>query len=336
MSKPRVFVTRQLPGDALRVLSEEAHLVVWPEQLPPPADALLAEASQSAGLLTLVTDRIDEQLLRRCPLLRVVSNMAVGYDNIDVAACTARQIPVGNTPGVLTETTADLTFALLLAAARRIAEARDFVRAGKWITWEPGLLLGVEVHGATLGIFGMGKIGQAVARRAGAFSMKVLYCDKPRPEVELALGVQRVEKDEVLKAADFVSLHVRFHPQTRHLIGARELHLMRSSAILINTSRGGVVDQAALTDALAAGQIGGAALDVTDPEPMAPDDPLLGLSNCLIVPHIGSASLKARTLMARMAVENLLAGLQGRALPHCVNPEVEVRKSPPGPPKSLL
>jgi glyoxylate reductase len=328
MAKPRVFVTRQLPGDALQALRETADLVIWPEQLPPPAGALLAEASQSAGLLTLVTDRVDEQLLRGCPLLRVVSNMAVGYDNIDVAACTARRIPVGNTPGVLTETTADLAFALLLAAARRIAEARDYVRAGKWKTWEPGLLLGVEAHGATLGIFGMGKIGQAVARRAGAFSMKVLYCDKPRPEAELALGVQRVEKDELLKAADFVSLHVRFHPQTRHLIGARELRLMRSTAILINTSRGGVVDQAALTDALAAGRIGGAALDVTDPEPMPPDDPLLGLSNCLIVPHIGSASLKARTSMARMAVENLLAGLQGRALPHCVNPEVEVRKSP--------
>jgi glyoxylate reductase len=174
----------------------------------------------------------------------------------------------------------------------------------------------------------MGKIGQAVARRACAFSMKVLYCDKPRPEVESALGVQRVEKDALLRAADFVSLHVPYSPRTRHLIGAGELGLMKSSAILINTSRGGVVDQAALTDALAAGRIGGAALDVTDPEPMAPDDPLLGLSNCLIVPHIGSASLKARTLMARKAVENLLAGLQGRALPHCVNPEVEAQKSP--------
>ncbi|HXN40979.1 MAG TPA: NAD(P)-dependent oxidoreductase, partial [Myxococcaceae bacterium] len=165
MSKPRVFVTRQLPGDALQALSEKAALVVWPEPLPPSADALVAQASQSAGLLTLVTDRIDEQLLRHCPLLRVVSNMAVGYDNIDVTACTARQIAVGNTPGVLTETTADLAFALLLAAARRIPEARDYVRAGKWKTWEPGLLLGVEAHGAILGIFGMGKIGQAVARR---------------------------------------------------------------------------------------------------------------------------------------------------------------------------
>src|SRR5216684_285058 len=315
MSNPRVFVTRRLPGNALPVLAARTQMDLWPEEMPPPREELIRHARECEGLLTLVTDPVNRELLDQAPKLRVVSNMAVGYDNIDVAACTERGVAVGNTPGVLTDATADLAFALLLALARRLPEAREFVLAGRWKTWDPSLLLGRDVHGATLGIFGLGQIGQAMAKRARGFGMRIVYFDKPKPSVE-----------EQLREADFVSLHVPLSPKTRHLIGAPELALMKPTAVLINTSRGAVVDPIALAEALRAGRPGAAALDVTDPEPISPTDPLLKLPNALVVPHIGSASVQARAKMASLAVDNLLAGLEGRPLPHCVNPQVLSRR----------
>jgi glyoxylate reductase len=328
MSNPRVFVTRRLPGDALSVLAARTQIDLWPGEMPPPRDEMIRHARDCEGILTLVTDPVNRALLEQAPKLRVVSNMAVGYDNIDVAACTERGVAVGNTPGVLTDATADLAFALLLAAARRLPEAREFVLAGRWKTWDPSLLLGRDVHGATLGIFGMGQIGQAMAKRARGFGMRIVYSDKPKPSVEEQLGVVRLEKDELLREADFVSLHVPLSPKTRHLIGAPELAKMKPTAVLINTSRGAVVDPIALAEALRAGRPGAAALDVTDPEPISPTDPLLKLPNALVVPHIGSASVQSRTKMASLAVENLLAGLEGRPLPHSVNPQVVSKRQP--------
>jgi glyoxylate reductase len=323
------------------LLAESTQLSVWTDRFPPPRDTLIAKAAEAEGLLTLITDRVDRELLEAAPHLRVVSNMGVGHDNIDVAACTERGIPVGNTPGVLTEATADLTFALLLAAARRVGEAADFGGSGQWSTWDPNLLLGQDVCGATLGIVGFGKIGRAVARRARAFGMRILFAGSPAsasPGQRDHLGAsgplspagetvaaERVEKNELLRESDFVSLHVPLNPATRHSIGRRELALMKPTAILINTSRGAVINQGELTEALRNGRPGAAALDVTDPEPIQVDDPLLQLPNALVVPHIGSGTRQTRTRMAEMAVENLRAGLDGRRLPNCVNPEVFTR-----------
>jgi glyoxylate reductase len=321
--RPRVFVTRQLPGEALGRLSKQVELRVWEDELPPPREALLEGARGVGGLITLLTDRIDAPLLESTPSLRAVSNVAVGYDNIDVAACTARRIAVGNTPGVLTETTADFAFALLMGLARRVAEADAYVRAGKWRTWSPTLLLGADVHGTTLGIAGLGQIGAAMARRARGFGMRVLYVNRhPRPELEAELGLWRVDKATLLAESDFLSLHVPLTPQTRHWLGRAELAAMKPGAMLINTARGSVVDQAALAEALANGPLGGAALDVTEPEPLPMDSPLLKLPNVLIAPHIASASHATRGRMASMAVDNLLAALDGRRPPHCVNPEL--------------
>ena len=322
MPRSRVFVARKLPGTALDRLAAQTEMRLWEEPLPPPRQTLLDEAREAEGLLTLLTDGVDEELLGVAPHLRAVSNMAVGFDNIDVPACTRRGILVGNTPGVLTDTTADFAFALLMAAARRIVEADAFTRAGKWQTWDPGLLLGVDVHHATIGIAGMGQIGQAVARRAHGFDMRILYTDAvPRPEVEAQTGARRVELEELLRASDFVTLHVPLMPETRHLINAERLALMKPTAILINTARGPVVDQRALAEALRQGRPAMAALDVTDPEPIAMDDPLLQLSNVIIAPHIASGSRATREQMAEMAVDNLLAGLRGELPPNCVNPE---------------
>jgi lactate dehydrogenase-like 2-hydroxyacid dehydrogenase len=277
------------------------------------------------GILSLLTDRVDDELLDAAgPGLRVVSNFAVGFDNIDVPACTRRGVPVGNTPGVLTETTADLAWALLMAAARRLPEGYDYVRAGKWRTWGPLLLLGPDVHHATLGIVGFGRIGREMAKRARGFDMTILINDAfpPTAEEQAALGVEAVAMDELLARSDFVTLHVNLTPETRHLIGPASLARMKPTAILVNTSRGPVVDQVALAAALHDGGIAAAALDVTDPEPMAPDDPLLSLPNCLVVPHIASASRATRGKMAAMAAANLLAGIHGERLPTPVNPEV--------------
>jgi lactate dehydrogenase-like 2-hydroxyacid dehydrogenase len=321
----RVFVARRIPEAGLEFLAGSAAVDLWDDDLPPPRPDLLARVRGTDGLLLLLTDRVDDELLDAAgPQLKVVSNLAVGFDNVDVAACTRRGIPVGNTPGVLTETTADLAFALLMAAARRLKEGIDHVRAGRWLTWGPMLLLGVDVHGATLGVVGFGRIGREMAKRARGFSMRVLYHDVRRadPADESALGATFVPLETLLAESDFVTLHVNLTPETHRLIDAAALARMKPTAVLVNTSRGPVVDQAALHDALRDGRIFAAALDVTDPEPMPAGDPLLGLPNCIVVPHVASATHATRDEMARLAAANVLAGLRGERLPTCVNPEV--------------
>lgn len=323
--KPQVLVTRRIPQPGLDLLAGQCDVDLWDSELPIPRHVLLQRIADKDGLLCLLTDRIDDELLDAAPRLTVVSQMAVGVDNIDVAACTRRGIPVGNTPGVLTETTADLTWALLLAAARRVVEGVDYVRAGQWLTWSPTALLGVDVHGATLGIVGFGRIGQAVARRASGFGMRILYHSRQRlrqPEAEQALGASYVDLYTLLAEADFVTLHTSLTPETYHLINAAALARMKPTAILINAARGGVVDHDALLHALRNRVIAAAALDVTEPEPLPADHPLVHLPNCIVVPHIASASVATRAKMATMAAENLLAGVHGRPLPNCVNPEV--------------
>jgi lactate dehydrogenase-like 2-hydroxyacid dehydrogenase len=323
--RPKAFVARRIPDEGLATILDACDATVWPDELPPPRDELLRSVAGCEGVLTLLTDRVDDEFLDAAgPQLKVVSNYAVGFDNVDVPACTARRIPVGNTPGVLTETTADLAWALLMAAARRIPEGDRYVRGGHWKTWGPMLLLGPDVHGSTLGIVGFGRIGQAVARRAFGFGMTILYHDVHRAEraVETAYGATFVALDELLARSDAISLHVTLTPETRGLISTDALRAMKPTAVLVNTSRGPVVDGRALFEALRDGEIFAAALDVTDPEPIPPDDPLLTLDNCLVVPHIASASRATRGKMAEMAAANLLAGLRGERLPTPVNPEV--------------
>jgi lactate dehydrogenase-like 2-hydroxyacid dehydrogenase len=324
-ARPAVFASRRFPDrvrDELEASFDvEVHDSVW----PPSREELLARVAGKDGLMLMLTDRVDDELLDAAgPGLRVVSNYGVGFDNIDVPACTRRGIPVGNTPGVLTETTADLAWALLLAAARRVVEGDRSVREGHWRTWGPLLLLGVDVHGATLGIVGFGRIGQAVARRAAGFGMRVLYHARNRvPEdVERATGATWLPLPELLARSDFVSLHVSLSDETRHLIDADALRSMQPSAILVNTARGPVVDTDALVAALRDGTIRAAALDVTDPEPLPADHPLVGLDNCIVVPHIASATEATRGRMAAMSAANLLAGVHGERLPTPVNPEV--------------
>ncbi len=321
--KPRIYLTRRIPQAGLHLLQEACDVRLWDEPLPVPRSVLLDEVAEAEGLLTLLADRIDAEVLAAAPRLRVISQYAVGYDNIDLAAATARGIPVGNTPDVLTEATADMAFALLMAVARRLVEGVDRVRQGLWRTWGPEILLGQDVWGATLGIIGLGRIGQAMARRGRGFGMRVLYADVRRKlEVEAALGVEHCQLEEMLAQVDYLSLHCPLTPETRGLISAAELRRMKPTAILINTARGAVIQQEALVQALREGWIGGAGLDVTDPEPLPPDHPLVALPNCVITPHIASASVRARTDMALIAARNLLAGLRGERLPHCVNVEV--------------
>lgn len=305
----RVLITRRLPGPALERLRAAHDVELWPERRPPTPEQLRARVADKAGLLTLLTDRIDGELIAAAPELRAVANYAVGYDNIDLAAARARGIAVGNTPDVLTDATADLTFALLLAAARRLPEAMARAADGDWLTWEPGQHLGASVAGATLGIIGFGRIGRAVAARGAGFRMEVIHTGRRGAGTPLAA---------LLARSDFVSLHVPLTEASHHLIDADALALMRPNAILINTARGAIVDQAALLAALAAGTIAGAALDVTDPEPPEPGDPVLHTPGLLVVPHIGSATRAARERMTELAVENLLAGLEGRPMPHAV------------------
>lgn len=324
MPKSKVFITRQLPKINLEPLHQIAEIEIWTKRQPPPYSVLLDKVQEIDGLLCLLTDSIDRELIETSKSLKVISQMAVGYDNIDIATATAKHIPVGNTPGVLTNATADLTWALLMAIARRIVEAERFVKAGEWQTWEPTLLLGADLQGANLGIIGLGRIGQAVARRAKGFDMKILYYSRQRKtkELEASIGVEYAELDTLLSESDFISLHTSLSPATEHLISDREFQLMKSSAILINTARGAIINQQALYQALITNQIAGAALDVTDPEPIPMDSPLLKLNNIIITPHIGSASYQTRAKMAQMAVDNLITGLQGKRLPHCVNQEV--------------
>lgn len=325
MDKPRIYITRLIAEKALNLLGQNCEVKLWDGLLPPPREMLLQEVRQIDGLLSLLTDKVDEELFKTALKLKVVSNLAVGYDNIDAQAATRFGIPVGNTPGVLTETTADLAFALIMAGARRIVESERYIRAGSWQTWDPNALLGMDIYGATLGIIGMGRIGQAVAKRGRGFDMRIIYHGGGHGYQAHLMSATRRELDELLQEADFISLHCPMTPDTYHLIGERELALMKPTAILVNTARGGIVDPKALYQALKNQQIAFAALDVTEPEPIALDDSLLTLNNCLIVPHIGSATVRTREKMAMMAAENLLAGLRGERLPHCVNPAVYER-----------
>jgi glyoxylate reductase len=325
VNEPRVYVTRIIPEDGLRLVCEACEAEVWEGETPPPRGVLLEKVRGVDGLLALLTDTIDAQVMDAAgPQLKVISNYAVGYNNVDVDAATARGIAVGNTPGVLTDTTADFAFTLLMAAARRVVEGMDFVRAGRWKTWGPKLLLGRDIHHATLGIVGFGRIGRAVARRATGFGMRILYYDPfcRGDPVARELGAEYVSLDTLYTESDFITLHVPLTPDTHHLINADALRKCKSTAILINTSRGPVVDGDALYHALRDGDIAYAALDVTDPEPIAVDSPLLTLPNAIVVPHIASASVATRARMAVIAAQNLLAGLRDEPLPAWVNPEV--------------
>jgi glyoxylate reductase len=328
MQLPLVLMAHPLPTEWIASLEGRVQLLVGPPDPPGFAPELLAQINQAEGILAMLIDKIDEALLAGAPRLRVVSNYAVGFDNIDVLACTRRKIPVGNTPGVLTDATADLAMALLLSAARGIVKAAQDAHNGLWRSWTPTGWLGADLRGATLGIIGMGKIGKAVAQRAKGFGMNVVYYKPKRePAMESDTGIQYLALDELLQKSDFVSLHCPLNPQTRGLINEAALRTMKRTAIIINTARGPVIDTDALVRALQEGWIAGAGIDVTDPEPLPKDHPLYNLPNCIVSPHIGSATHGTRRRMAEMACENLLAGLEGRKLPNCVNKEIcEERK----------
>ncbi len=326
MSLPKsqkIYVTRTIPDQALSVLKQCGEMQLWEPDDVVPRGTLLGEMQDTQALLCMVTDRIDNELLDHAPQLKIVANMAVGYDNVDVPALSRRGVLLTNTPGVLTQTTADLSFGLILGIARRIAEADQFVRDGGWQSWGPLFFAGHDVHHATLGIIGLGRIGTQVAQRAKGFDMRVVYTNRGRNlEAEERFGCIRVDLPTLLAESDFVSIHAPLSPDTRHLLSGPQFRLMKKTAFLINVARGPLVNQRALYEALRDGEIAGAALDVTDPEPLSLDDPLLSLKNCLIVPHIGSASLATRTRMATLAAENIAAFLAGKSPPTPVNPEV--------------
>lgn len=328
-TRPRVFISRIIPEAGLQPIVAQTNADVWQEELPPTRAELLRRVQGVDGILALLTERVDDELLDRAgPQLKVVSNYAVGFDNVDVPACTRRGVAVGNTAGVLTETTADAAFALLMAAARRIPEGYDYVRQDRWKTWGPMLLLGPDVHHATLGVLGFGRIGREVAKRGRGFDMNILYYDvQPAPrEEEARLDARRASLDEVLAESDFITLHVNLTPETHHMMNRETFGKMKRSAILVNASRGPVVDPDALYDALKNGVIAGAALDVTEPEPLPGNHKLLTLPNCLVVPHIASGSFATRGKMASIAAENLLAGLRREPLPSFVNPDAYARR----------
>ena len=313
----RVLVTRKIMEEALEIVRGAAEMEVWEEDCPMPRALLLEKVAEVDGLLCMLTDKIDEELLSHASTLKVVSTMAVGYDNIDVKACMAHGVRVGNTPGVLTETTADLTFALLLATARRVVESEHFLREGAWKTWSPTLLLGQDIHHAKIGIVGMGRIGYEVARRAYGFQMEILYTgNRNHEQAERDFGARRVSLETLLQESDFVSLHTPLNAQTRYLIGAKELAQMKPTAMLINTARGGVIDTQALVEALRNRIIAAAGLDVFEVEPLSMESPLLTLDNVVLLPHIGSATTGTRTQMAVLAAKNLVAGIQGAPLLH--------------------
>lgn len=333
----RVFVTRPIAEPALRRLAAMARVDLWDDEMPPPQAELRARSRQADGVLSMVTDRFDTAMIRALPRLRAISNLAVGVDNIDLDAATAAGIAVGHTPGILTETTADLAFGLLMAAARRISEGDRYVRTGRWRTWGPKVLLGRDIHGATLGIVGWGAIGQAMARRATGFGMRVLFVPGRRAAraahgrragVSTGANLAAAEPrslERLLAESDFVSLHVPLTATTHHMIGEAEFAMMKPSAILINTARGAIVDRQALVGALRAGRLAAAGLDVTDPEPIGANDPLLKLPNVVITPHIGSASHATRLKMAELAVDNLIDVFEGCRPRHCANPKVRMR-----------
>jgi glyoxylate reductase len=324
MEKPRVFITRRIPEQALKHLQKHAQVDLWEKEEPPSKDVIMARSLGKEGLFTLLTDPIDADVIVSCKqTLKVISQMAVGYDNIDITAATGAGIPVGNTPEVLTDATADFTWALLLALGRRVLEADRQVRDGVWKPWGPEILLGAEISEGILGIVGFGRIGQAVARRAVGFSMQVRYYDLHRhPDAEKDTHATYVEFDELLHTSDFITLHTSLTDETYHLFNRDTFQKMKRGAYLINASRGAVVDPQSLVWALENGILSGAALDVFEPEPIPEGQPLLNMENVIITPHIASASVKTRLKMAMMAVDNLLAGLEDRRLPYCVNPQV--------------
>jgi len=318
MAKPKVFVTRRIPDAGLKRIRDACDAEVWPDQLPPPADVLRAKVADCVGLVSLLTDKVDAALLAAAPKLKVVSNFAVGFNNVDLAACAARGVAVGNTPGVLTDATADTAVMLLMAAARRLGESAADAKAGRWLTWEPLGWLGQDLAGRTLGIVGMGRIGYAVAHRLHhGWGMKVLYTEVvARPEADKDLKAKRVDFNALLRESDFVSVHTDLNPSTQGLSGAKQFAAMKKTAVFVNTARGPLVDQAALANALRTGTIFAAGLDVTDPEPLPPSHELYALPNCVIVPHIASATVATRDAMAVKCAENLLAGVAGKPLPY--------------------
>jgi glyoxylate reductase len=327
MSKSKVFVTRAIPEKGFEIIRDFCDVEVWPHELPPSRVELLQHVRGIDGLLSLLTDKIDSEVMDEAGTqLKVISNLAVGFDNIDVQAATARKIPVGNTPDVLTDATADFAFALMMAVARRIPEAERYVHEGKWKTWGPMTLLGVDLNGATLGLVGFGRIGKAMARRAAGFDMRVIYYDPNDKNPDPDLKARQVGFETLLKESDFISLHTPLTPDTRQLVGSEAFSKMKPSAVLVNTARCPIVDMEALYQALKENRIFGAGLDVTDPEPLPMNSPLLALDNIVIVPHIASASKATREKMSWMAAQNLIAGLKGERLPNCVNPEVYSKK----------
>jgi glyoxylate reductase len=328
MAKAKVFVTRIIPEAGLDRVREACDADIWPDPLPPPPVVLLDKASRSEGLLSTLNDRIDAALLEACPKLRVISNFAVGFNNIDLEAATALGIPVGNTPEVLTDATADMAFCLLIAAARRLLDGDRAIHAGHWKTWEPMGYIGQDLTGKTLGVVGMGRIGYALAARChGGWGMQVLYADvADNPQAEEDLGARRVDFNTLLAESDFVSVHTNLNDKTRGMFDRAAFSRMKPTAVFVNTARGPIHVQEDLAQALRNREIFAAGLDVSDPEPIREDDPLLTLPNCIIAPHIASATIRTRNAMAEIAADNLLAGLSGKPLPCFVNPQVEANR----------
>ena len=324
MPKPKVYITRDLPERGLKKIKEHFDAEVWPEYAPPPRKVIVDKVATVDALVSLLSDKIDPEVFNAAPKLKIVSQLAVGFDNIDIAEATRRGIYVTNTPEVLTDTTADFAWALLMTIARRVVEADKYVRTGKWkVSWHPAMLSGRDIYGATIGIIGAGRIGYAVAKRAKGFDMRVLFYDViPRPEMEKDFGAKKVDLDTLLKESDFVSVHVPLMKETHHLVNAQKLSLMKKTAYLINNSRGPVVDEKALYEALRKGQIAGAGLDVFEQEPTPVDNPLLKLDNVVVAPHISSASLETRAKMSEMVAENLVAFFEGKRPPNLVNSDV--------------
>lgn len=326
MAKFSVFVTREIPEPGLQTVLDYCEAEVWRGQLPPSRELVLRESRNRDGILSLLTTPIDKEVMDQAgSSLKVISNYAVGFDNVDVGEATSRGIPVGHTPDVLTDTTADFAFTLLMAAARRVVEGDKYVRAGKWQTWGPSLLLGQDIAGSTLGILGFGRIGRGMAKRGSGFGMRTLFYDDYIADddpVISEMGVEKVGLDQLLEESDFVSVHTPLTEETHHLIDAEAFSKMKSTAIVINTARGPLIDPEALFTALSSGQILYAGLDVTEPEPIPQDSPLVKLQNIIIAPHIASASVVTRSKMSEMAAQNLIEGMEGRRIPHCANPEV--------------
>jgi glyoxylate reductase len=324
MTKPKAYITRRIPQAALDIVAAACDYTIWDsEEQPVPRDVLFREAADADGVLTILSERIDQEFLDAAPRCRVVANMAVGYDNVDLPALTRRGVLLTNTPGVLTETTADLTWTLMMAAARRIVEGQKLIEAGRWASWSPMFMVGQDIYGATLGIVGAGRIGAALARRAAGFNMRLLYHNRrPAPELEQQTGAEYRALDDLLREADYIVVLLPLSNETRGMFGAREFALMKPTAVFVNAARGPIVNELDLAEALKQGRPWAAGLDVFEKEPIGPDHPLLRLPNLVAVPHIGSATVATRTRMATTAATNLVAALTGQPVPNPVNPEV--------------